>query len=94
MTPWPVARQAPLSTGFSRQEYWRGLPFPSPEDLHDLGMEPRSPSLQADSMQALYIYAYIPKKGNAKECSNYCTIAFISHASKVMLQARLQQYMN
>ena len=39
----------------------------------------------------------IPKKDNAKECSNYCTIAFISHASKVMLkilQARLQQYMN
>ena len=39
----------------------------------------------------------IPKKGNAKECSNYCTIAFISHASKVMLkilQARLQQYVN
>ena len=39
----------------------------------------------------------IPKKGNAKECSNYCTIALISHASKVMLkilQARLQQYMN
>ena len=39
----------------------------------------------------------IPKKGNAKECSNYCTIAFISHSSKVMLkilQARLQQYMN
>ena len=39
----------------------------------------------------------IPKKGNAKECSNYCTVALISHASKVMLkifQARLQQYMN
>ena len=36
----------------------------------------------------------IPKKGNAKECSNYCTIAFIPHASKVMLQGRLQQYMN
>ena len=38
-----------------------------------------------------------PKKGNAKECSNYCTVALISHASKVMLkilQARLQQYMN
>ena len=36
----------------------------------------------------------IPKKGNAKECSNYCTIAFIPDASKVMLQGRLQQYMN
>ena len=43
------------------------------------------------------VFIPIPKKGNAKECSNYCTIAFISHASKVMLkivQARLQQYMN
>ena len=43
------------------------------------------------------LFIPIPKKGNAKECSNYCTIAFISHASKVMLkilQARLQQYMN
>ena len=43
------------------------------------------------------VFFPIPKKGNAKECSNYCTIALISHASKVMLkilQARLQQYMN
>ena len=43
------------------------------------------------------VFIPIPKKGNAKECSNYCTIALISHASKVMhkiLQARLQQYMN
>ena len=43
------------------------------------------------------VFIQIPKKGNAKECSNYCTIALISHASKVMLkilQARLQQYMN
>ena len=55
--------------GFSRQEYWSGLPFPSP----------------------------ILKKGNAKECSNYRTIALISNAGKVMLkylQARLQQFMN
>ena len=43
------------------------------------------------------IFIPIPKKGNAKECSNYCTVALISHASKVMLkifQARLKQYMN
>ena len=40
------------------------------------------------------VFIPIPKKGNAKECSNYQTIAFISHASKVMLQARLQQYVN
>ena len=49
-TPWTVARQAPLSMGFSRQEYWSGLPFPSPGDLPNPGIEPRSPTLQADSV--------------------------------------------
>ena len=42
-TPWTVARQAPLSMGFSRQEYWSGLPFPSPGDLPNPGIEPREP---------------------------------------------------
>ena len=41
---------SPLSMGFSRQEYWSGLPFCSPGDLHDPGIEPRSPVLQADSL--------------------------------------------
>ena len=41
-TPWTIVCQAPLSMGFSRQEYWSGLPFPSPGDLQDLGTEPRS----------------------------------------------------
>ena len=50
VTPWTVARQAPLSMGFSRQEDWSGLPFPSPEDLPDLGIEPRSSALQVDSL--------------------------------------------
>ena len=62
VTPWTAAYQVPPSMGFSRQEYWSGLPLPSP-----------------------------------KECSNYCTISLISHASKVIfkiLQARLQQYVN
>ena len=49
-TPWTVAHQAPLSMGFSRQEYWSGLPFPSPGDLPDPGIEPGSPELQADSL--------------------------------------------
>ena len=49
-TPWTVACQAPLSMGFSRQEYWSGLPFPSLEDLPDLGIEPGSSALQADSL--------------------------------------------
>ena len=42
VTPWTVARQAPLSMGFSRQEYWSGLPCPPPGDLPDSGMEPES----------------------------------------------------
>ena len=45
VTPWTVACQAPLSMGFSRQEYWSGLPFPSPGDLPDPGMEPTAPAL-------------------------------------------------
>ena len=50
VTPWTVACQAPLSMGFSRQEYWVGLPFPCPGDLPDLGIKPGSPTLQADSL--------------------------------------------
>ena len=49
-TPWTVAHQSPPSMGFSRQEYWSGLPFPSPGDLPDPRIEPRSPELQADAL--------------------------------------------
>ena len=49
-TPWTVAHQAPPSMEFSRQEYWSGLPFPSPGDLPDPGIEPGSPTLQADAL--------------------------------------------
>ena len=49
-TPWAVAYQAPPSLGFSRQEYWIGLPFPSPGDLPNPGIEPGSPVLQADAL--------------------------------------------
>ena len=49
-TPWTVAHQAPLSMGFSRREYWSGLPFLSPGDLPDPGIKPRSPALQADAL--------------------------------------------
>ena len=44
VTPWTVARQVPLSMEFSRQEYWSGLPFPSPGDLPNPGIEPASPA--------------------------------------------------
>ena len=50
MTPWTLAHQAPLFMGFSRQEYWTGLLFPSPGYLPDPGIEPRSPALQADAL--------------------------------------------
>ena len=49
-TPWTAACQAPPSMGFSRQEYWSGLPFPSPGDLPNPGIESRSPTLQADAL--------------------------------------------
>ena len=49
-TPWSVTHQAPLSMKFSRPEYWSGLPFPSPGNLPDLGIKPRSPALEADSL--------------------------------------------
>ena len=48
--PWTVACQAPPSMGFSRQEYWSGVPFPSPGDLPDPGIEPWSPVCQADAL--------------------------------------------
>ena len=49
-TPWTVAYEAPPSMGFFRQEYWSGLPFPSPGDLPDPGTEPGSPALEADAL--------------------------------------------
>ena len=50
VTPWTVAYQASLSIGFSRQEYWSGLPFHSPVDLPNPGIEPVSPTFQADAL--------------------------------------------
>ena len=49
-TPWTEAHQAPPSLGFFRQEYWSGLPSPSPGELSNPGIEPRSPALQADAL--------------------------------------------
>ena len=49
-TPWTVAHKVPLPMGFSRQEYWSGLPCLPPRDLPNPGIKPRSPSLQADSL--------------------------------------------
>ena len=49
-TPWTIAYQTPPSMGFSRQEYWSGLPFPPPGDLPNPGIEPRSLALQVDAL--------------------------------------------
>ena len=64
-TPWTVAHQAPLSTGFSRQEYWSGLPFPTPGDQANPGIKSVASALKADSLpvshlgSTYYIYRYI-----------------------------------
>ena len=50
VTTWTIAHQAPPAMGFSRQQYWSGLPFPSPRDLPDPGIEPGSPTLQVDTL--------------------------------------------
>ena len=50
VTPWIAAYHAPPSVGFSRQEYWSGLPFPSPGDFPNTGIKPGSPTLQADTL--------------------------------------------
>ena len=68
VTPWTVAYQAPSSMEFSRQEYWSGLPFPSPGDLRNPGIEPGSPALQADALPSeppgkAQIRLHIPKTG-------------------------------
>ena len=60
-TPWTVVYQAPPSMGFSRQEYWSGVPFPFPGDIPDPGIEPWSPALQADALPS-------EPRGNTPKC--------------------------
>ena len=55
VTPWTVAHQAPLSMGFPRQEYWSGLPLPSPGDHPDLGIKPVSPAWQMNSLPVSHL---------------------------------------
>ena len=76
-TLWYVAHQAPLSIGFSRKEYWSGLPFPSPGDLPNPGIEPRSPALHADSL---------PTKSILKEISPGISL------EGMMLKLKLQYF--
>ena len=75
--PWTVAYHAPLSMGSSSQEYWSGLPFPSPEDIPDPGIEPRYPSLWADAL---------PSEPPGKSClCKYPSIFFLALKPKVQL---------
>ena len=62
VTPQTAAHQAPLSLGFSRQEYWSGLPFPSPGDLPDSGIKPASLALQSDSLPLSHQGSQMPSR--------------------------------
>ena len=76
MTPWTVAHQAPLSRGFSRQEYWSRLPCPPPGDLSNPGIEPRSPALQAD---------FLPSETPGKPVNVYYLVPILNRVSKVLI---------
>ena len=84
VTPWTVAHQTPPSMGFSRQEYWSGLPFPSPGDLPDPGIEPRSPALRADAL-----LSQLP--GNSIYMRRYTVLVFF-FLTYFTLYNRLQFY--
>ena len=79
-TSWTVARQAPLYTRFSRQEYWSGLLFSSPGYLPDLGIERRDPALQADTLPT-----ELPGKPERQDAGTYLISCFsvFSALSKV-----------
>ena len=55
VTPWTVTHQAPLSMGFPKQDYWSGLPFLSPGDLPNSGIEPTSPAWQVGSLPLIHL---------------------------------------
>ena len=75
-TPWSVARQVPLSIGFSRQEYWSGLPFPPPGDLPDPGIKPGSPAL---------VGKVLPLSHQGRHLSVYTRLC-TQHMSHVIIQ--------
>ena len=68
VTPWTVVRQASLSMGFSRQEHWSGLPFPSAEDLPDPGIEPTS--LMCPALAGGFFTTSATSQGNIKNINN------------------------
>ena len=90
-TPWTVARQAPQSKGFSRQEYWGGLPFPSPGDLPDPGMEAGSPALQADALPSESSGKQCTQRKGANFFSPCCMLSFLLPFKKSYLEV-LQKF--
>ena len=83
--PWTTASQAPPSMWFSRQEYWSGLPFPSPGDLPNSGIEPGSPALQADAL---------PSKPLGKPKIQYTTILNCRHYSLYFTNKKIAKYLH
>ena len=81
-TPWTVACQAPLSTGFSRQEYWNGLPCPPPGDFPYPGIEPMSPVLKADSLLLSYREAPISPSVHFSSVAQSCPNSLQPHESQ------------
>ena len=75
LTPWTVAHQASLSMGFSRQEHWSGLPFPSPGDLPSPGIEPGSPAQQAGSL----LLSHLGSPSSVANCVEPAKHAFLPH---------------
>ena len=98
-TPWTVACQAPLSMGFSRQEYWSGLPFPSPGDLPNPGIEPGSPALQADaftlshqgSLSGIYTPAHTRARTRTRRPVRRIAIPWTSYRGQMVAFSHLQQ---
>ena len=82
MTPWTAARQAPLSTGFAGQEYWSGLPFPSPGDLPNLGIEPEPGSL---ALQVDLLASEPPGKPNQHLSLQQIVIFFLAEVLALTL---------
>ena len=76
-TPCTVAYQAPPSMGFSRQEYWSGVPFPSPGDLPNPGIEPGSPAFQADALTSEPPGK--PMENNNKHSFTYCLVQEVKY---------------
>ena len=87
-TPWTVACQAPLSAGFSRQEYWSGLPFPSPGDRPKAGVEPVS--LMSPALQILYHQHHLGSPSHSRVMCNYLMTSLIVYQFSKFSQIPLQ----